>query len=356
MTYQHFIPATFLAGFSSDGNPKRRKRRLFVGDLKTKKFWHSRVESMGGENNFYDLSGPEEKKSAIDDSWGIIEGKISKVIEKLINGTVTGKEWLGVLVPFISSILVRGVDFPIRFTQRMQLISDDISIDNINFARLLDLEFLLAPVLAGEWLLFKKEGEGSFITNDVGFTGFKNNMGKKGVAIPITNEYLLGIVPKRKRIILKYMDNDWQPLIKRISLNINNHNGFNLNMAKTTKRFIYGRDENVIKSLLQESEGANVFLDPFIPGLFLSGRNSKVHKNAWHKLTSMVHGKNNSEHFWNFKIDWHVLKNIWYPMMQIFYSNIPDYQHPFRKYRRKITVNLYKVSERKFENNLLKEL
>ena len=97
----------------------------------------------------------------MDSVWGGYESRFAVALDGLISGSLDAAIWLRVLVPFVAGVLVRGPDFNHRFTRRTQGFQFTPDKDNINSVRLLELQRLLAPVLAARWQVFKTNGSES---------------------------------------------------------------------------------------------------------------------------------------------------------------------------------------------------
>ncbi len=115
---QHFIPATFLAGFSSDGNPTRRDRYLHVLRRGQSESFSAKAANVGCISDFYALqaTGHDLNPGQVDDVWAGYEGRLAQAIEWLVSGEpIDARLWLRVLVPFVAGLFVRGPDFNQRF-------------------------------------------------------------------------------------------------------------------------------------------------------------------------------------------------------------------------------------------------
>jgi hypothetical protein len=116
---QHYLPATFLASFSLDlETPRRRNRRLYVGDKREDRVFRTRAENVAAINDFYTLVTAELESDVgpgmVDSVWTQCERDLSEAITLLINGGVDARTWIRVWcrsLPACSSgdpILIHG--------------------------------------------------------------------------------------------------------------------------------------------------------------------------------------------------------------------------------------------------------
>jgi hypothetical protein len=96
----------------------------------------------------------------VDEIWKEYERGLSNAIGELIAGRVDARTWARILIPFVACMLVRGPDFADRFERRMAALEiDDIdgvhTADNVNMARLFELQRLLGPVAAAKWVVLE---------------------------------------------------------------------------------------------------------------------------------------------------------------------------------------------------------
>jgi len=125
-TRHHYLPATFLAGFSEEATLPRRKRRLVQGDKKTRIRSTAPAERLAVIRDLYTLRDPNSEPDLIDRSWASYESRLAECINRLTLGTVDALEWARVLVPFVASLFVRGDDYRSRvdyFLNRQLIIS-----------------------------------------------------------------------------------------------------------------------------------------------------------------------------------------------------------------------------------------
>jgi hypothetical protein len=126
MSRQHYIPATYLASFSSQNTAPRRKRIIAQGDRKTGQVIETSAENVAYVKDLYTLVGPDADPKMVDEIWSRYETDLAEAIDKLIDRSLEANEWARILVPFIVGLLVRHPEFNLRFTNRLPDLSDSV--------------------------------------------------------------------------------------------------------------------------------------------------------------------------------------------------------------------------------------
>lgn len=290
MPYQHFLPATFLACFSTDTTPERRQRMLTVGDTTVGRTFTAPASKVCGVNNLYTLTEEIFNQNIVDNAWTFYEKGLAPALEQLINQTLTCKIWANTLVPFVTGLLIRGPDFNERFEKRLANIgvAEFSSSDNTNMARLFENQRLSSSVLGAKWIILKARGNEPLITNDLGYAPFLNPLTQDfGIAIPISLDHILIIAPKLKRRIAIGIGGTWWPIIEYMDLPINNHVGLNQTIAGFSRRFIFGPDNDVINSHLFFEKKVPRIPEPIELG-FMGGDLAIAHEMTWFRLISAI--------------------------------------------------------------------
>jgi len=290
MAFQHYLPATFLACFSTDTTPERRQRMLTVGDTTEGRVFTASASNVCGVNNLYTLTEETYNQNLVDNTWTFYEKGLAPALEQLINQTLTCQIWANTLVPFVTGLLIRGPDFNERFDERLANlgIAKISSSDNTNMARLFEYQRLLASVLGSKWIILRARGNESLITNDLGYAPFANAMTQDfGIAIPISLQHILIIAPKLKRRIAIGIGGTWWPIIEYLDLPENEHIGLNQTIAKFSRRFIFGPDNDVIARYLFPQKTAPRTPEPVDFG-FMSNDLAMIHEHTWFRLLSAI--------------------------------------------------------------------
>lgn len=197
MSLQHYLPATFLAQFSSDTKLPRRERQLVAVDKLKRKIFESPASKLAAENEFYTLVNSQEKDPlSVDKALSGYETKFHLAVNLLIDRKITADLWARILVPFVTSLLVRGPDFNRRFETRMfswlgNHLKEYTGRDNTNQARLFERQRLLPSIFSANWALSRVESNVPLLINDLGYAPlFDPEKKKMGLAIPLDKKYL----------------------------------------------------------------------------------------------------------------------------------------------------------------------
>jgi uncharacterized protein DUF4238 len=359
MPRQHYLPATFLAGFSDDQVSPRRRRRLHAAERQTGRSYLVRAERLAAINDFYLLQRTarpfaQEKEdgassTVVDDVWSRYEDRLADAIETLTTNTtgrIDARIWTRVLVPFVAGLLLRGPDFNERFAQRMQSRSLTGGIskqDHINLARLFELQRLLAPVMTARWLVAHTDGTSPLISNDLGYAIYRDpEFEMSGMAVPLNQHAVLCLVPLRSRRILEARGFSWAALIEHRPLDPGNHRGLNDAIALAAQRFMYGATQKAVEPHLQPlSEDRKHPPEPGQLG-FAVGPLAVVHEFAWHRLVSSVARAPGDARVARFELDWQAISEDWSPPVY-FPANLPEFPPSLRVDGDFIDIELYEV-------------
>jgi hypothetical protein len=343
MPLHHYLPATYLAFFSNEQTLPRRERRIAVGDKKSGRVFRASAAKVGAIQGFYAcLEQNPSDPQLLERSWADYETNLARTVEELVNRHIDAVTWAGVLVPFVAGLLVRGPDFNKRFERRIGPLRDLVGRDNTNQARLFELQRLLGPVLAAKWVVMTVQGEGSVITNDIGFAPFRSPQGEVGLAIPVGHRHLVGVIPCRSRAVVAAKGGKWWPIIQYVRLRKDNHDGFNSGSARQARRFIFGVDEaTVTRYLSQVDDSPPTVIEPYEVG-FIYGPLAVVHEFTWHRLVSVLAKSPDHENAWRFDFDWQAVASVWKPVV-IFPLNLPEFPPALRREGDVIYVDFYEV-------------
>jgi len=349
MAYQHYIPATYLANFSTDDQEDRRKRNVWVGDKfnATKPIRPSKVEKIGGENHFY--SYPTQFAQFNIDSLWKYEGNLYNAIEKLITGNVDADTWLKTLIPFVVCLFIRSKDFEKRFNNRTLSLGlkDEYFYNNKSYigqGSLIELQRLLCPVLTSTWNVLHIQGDDNLIVNDIGFIPYKNYLVfDQGFAIPLDRRHILALATKRKGILFHKIDENWIPNIEHHTLPMNNHNSFNHLLASYSNRFIIGDSEELVQKYLTTENSHFTGLEPF--SLFkFSGRELAAYEFSWHRLVSYLDEEKGNPQKLDFEINFESVKKYW-EIPIILPANLMDFPSIFVRKGDEVLFDCYDTDQ-----------
>ena len=89
MPLDHFLPATYIAGFSAETNPVRRQRRVWVADKQARKIFETAASNVCAINDFYTLESSQfDAPRIVDAQFSYYEGPLANAINHLISGVV----------------------------------------------------------------------------------------------------------------------------------------------------------------------------------------------------------------------------------------------------------------------------
>ncbi len=350
MPLHHYLPASFLARFSTDSETEpARDRFLIIGDKKNQRSFKARAHKVGCIRNLYTLTDYSTDPEMIDQTWAEYERKLPAAIESLIQRNVDAEAWLRVLVPFVACMLVRGPNFSERFNLRFtsmgsETLSELLSNDNANRARLMELQRLLGFVATAKWIVISRQGKEKLITNDLGYSPFFNPIyGDIGMAIPLDRNTILAVIPLiEDHPILREEANNWVPIIHysdMMELPQANYDQINNGIAKTADRFIFGSDEETIKEYLIGTTQSSVSLESIDFG-FPGGKFARAHEFTWHRLVSAINKSPSDKKGWNFPLDWGAITSGWYslPFLPL---NLVEFPPALKRVKNTIQTRFY---------------
>lgn len=202
---QHYLPAAFLARFSSDTDGDLRRRKLFVAQRTPFKIFESIAERVGFVRGLYDAE--------LDEVWKAYEERLPAALDAICNdrdADIDGDTWLRVLVPFVTALLLRGPDFESRFADRFVAEALKERARQGPDARPFELQRLLAPITAARWVVMHTRGETPLLTSDIGWAPYRDPVAREvGLAIPLDVKTLLGVVPRRNNTVLRWKNSGW---------------------------------------------------------------------------------------------------------------------------------------------------
>jgi|SRR5665213_465210 len=264
MARDHYIPATYLAIFSDEVSVPRRSRALCIINKRTGVMFRSNAGAICSPIDFYHFGGGGWSTDAVDKYVSAYEPLLHVALEDLIHDRLSAATWASTLVPFVTSLFLRGPDFNGRFEARLgDLQKLRGSTDNTNIARVFEEQRLLMPVLAARWILVETSGNLLQITNDLGYTIFREVVSMKmGISVPIGPHHILQVIPTRKHCVAVVRDRGWWPNIERYSIDDHNHQQFLDWMAFYAQRFIIGPNERSLQRYQKAYDPTPAPLEP----------------------------------------------------------------------------------------------
>lgn len=348
MSMHHHLPATFLATFSTDtSTPERRKRLLWAGEKEESgagRAFRAPAAKLGAEKNLYTVLAAGHNPEMVDDTWTGYEGRLAHAAERLLAGSVDARTWARVLVPFVACMVVRGPDFSGRFGRRLAALGvDDIDggytrADNVNLARLLELQKLLGPVAVAKWVVFRFDGP-PLITNDLGYARFRNPGGGHGMAIPLGPSHALVVVPRSKGRVAVARACEWVPSVEYTRGTAGDRERLNRAVSAAALRFVFGGTRRVVERWARAAPPASSSPEPGQLG-FITGRLATAHEFTWHRLTPAIERDPSDGGPWDFRLDWEALSRGWAPGPWL-PTNLPEFPPALRREGSSIMAEFY---------------
>lgn len=252
--------------------------------------FRAKAENVGYVNDLYRVSRSplwEGTQTSVDPELNGYEPALPRSLDQLDEAVlIEAAIWLRTLVPYVASIFVRGQDFMPRFMARPSLVSSGNfnTEENANGARFIELERLLAPVCCARWVVLHKDGGEPFILNDLGLTGtFDPIAGEPGWAVPISQNSVLGIFPKKMRAVAGYDVGKWWSLIEHRRLDSLEARGFNESMARLATSYIIGPDREVVERFAPVL-GKNADASALMESWPFDHKTLVAHAKDWHRL------------------------------------------------------------------------
>lgn len=176
-TIQHFLPASYIGGFSSKARGKHRDRPVWVRRRGSNHIYMERAGNLSCARGYYDFKKSTADRNLVDQAITGYESRLPEAINALKRTCeiqdISARLWLTTLVPFVASLFTRNRDFSQRFAWRLKSMGGDSEMfsdsDNVNLARLMETQRLYAPVMQADWCVFSSYSEKPLITNDLGW-------------------------------------------------------------------------------------------------------------------------------------------------------------------------------------------
>jgi hypothetical protein len=194
-----------------------RGRRVYVA--RANKVFAAKAEDVGYMRDLYTLDPNGPAPPIVDQSVSGYEPALPAALDLLEQSApVPLKVWLRTLVPWATSVFVRGADFGARYTGRLtrQGMGPEVNTaDNANLSRVLEFQRMLSPVMAARWIVLHRTSGEPFVINDLGLTLTRDpSTGDWGWALPLSRSSVLGIMPKVSRAVARYRTGSWRAVVE----------------------------------------------------------------------------------------------------------------------------------------------
>lgn len=262
MSKQHYLPATYIAFFSSDNFSSRRDRKIHVGFKDSENIIEVNAGHICKIKNYYDFT-VNNLHLSIDNNWSYFEGELEMAVDLLANRNLSAFTWASVLVPFVASLFIRGPDFENRLYGRIPGFWKN---KMTNFSRVSELQRLLPIIAVSKWVVTRMKKENPLITNDLGYTISQNfESQEKGISIPFASKNIvLHITPKIERKLILSVKNEWIPIIEYPNFDgpYLSTESFNNHIDYYAQQYIIGENVDLIKRYLTRRNHLRLPLDP----------------------------------------------------------------------------------------------
>lgn len=224
MAKDHFIPAALLGRFSEDETGPLRERVLHVVSRHTGGRCAT-AASIGYKKGLYDVdrdSFPASHGRAIDKLWDVYEPQLPRVLDDLIDGTLSASDWIRTLVPFVAATFARDRSYEARVVARLKGEGGGsegewpgvISKTNMNLNRVVEMNRFAARAIVCDWYVFEVDGD--VLIPDLGF-GFdllsdpEEERERVGFMLPVGRRHILGLMPVPERVLAaRSADGTWR--------------------------------------------------------------------------------------------------------------------------------------------------
>lgn len=280
---QHFLPAAFIGRFSTETSGPRRQRRVWVRRRGEPEAFRVRAQDVGYEMDLYTLLDVDSDPALVDQTWSRVESQLPKALDELLAsdlGYLDAHTWLETLVPFVTSLFVRGPEFNRRFESRLEEMFGEPServarnIDNTNVARLFELQRLYAVVIRAEWRVVHFPPDTPLLSTDVGYSLTRNTADDRtGYVVPLDLTTALSLIRGPDRPTLWWRNRTWiAGPIMHVSMPASQAETLNQTSARSAVEEIYGPTQDsvsVVPPPTTASEavavGPGYLVDPDIP-------------------------------------------------------------------------------------------
>lgn len=268
MAKDHYIPASLIGRFSDDESPGPLREKKVLTLRRNGHRAEARAESIGYSNNLYNVDEsmfPTHGTHAVDKMWSTYESDLPRVLDRMVEGKLTAKEWINTLVPFVAASCARDRGYKHRVTSRLApdpvgepqemdpgLTSLIFSETNIALNRVLEMERFAARAIASQWIVYQMDDD--VVLPDVGYGFNLVNQDPDIIALmlPIGKRHILTLTPSPEHQILTSNGDIWSPCIS-YAQSPDAAATVNLELAKTAQDFLVATS-----SVVRDAEPASL--------------------------------------------------------------------------------------------------
>jgi hypothetical protein len=316
----HWLPAAYLARFSPAPVRPRRKSIVSVLWRGQQRANRARVETLTRQRGLY--GGETGLGLDLERNWWAYEEDLPRVVDDLSTGAlVSGGDWLHVLVPLVTTLLVRGPEFEQRFDRRIESQGGYLGADRMpNVSRLMEIQRFLAVVMVCRWTV--AHSSVPLIANDIGWTSAEERGDEPGVAVPLDPRHVLVVAPTQGRRVLDWDGRRWLAVIEREELAAGAAIEWNRMTALRAQRLVLGADESDVEPYDGDlTAERREYGDPFPT---FGGRLRIMHEFEWYRCAAAA--RRRPEDVGAFKLDFAAdLGDGWRPAGVMLPTNLPEF-------------------------------
>lgn len=185
--------------------------------------YKSSAEYVGYSRGIYDRRAPQGgEQPSVDASWRY-ESRLPAALDALADAStpLSARVWAQVLVPFVSSLFIRGLDFTNRYASRIPGVTGPAPgyqespvrnwHDNTIGSGQIEWQRLLAPTMVAQWMVIHGSGQPVLPTNDVArcLTSNPGNPAEPAYAVPLDTSTVLVLKPGKVRRLADWDGREW---------------------------------------------------------------------------------------------------------------------------------------------------
>jgi hypothetical protein len=286
---------------------------VWTRDARAPQAFPNRAENLASEIGLYDVEDASMgHRRTADIAWAY-EASLPGALDRLVDAAspLDGEVWTSTLVPFVAGLFIRGANFQELFQARFPDDFDAVVVsreDNATAARLVDLQELLAPVMAAHWTVLHFSESVDLVTSDTGWTGALTPVGNRYV-VPLDRHTALALTPAIRRQILRRTDTKWEAEVNHVQVDDSEAAGLRRALGTFAWHAVYGPTQESVDEAARDLGQA-----PQIgPGLFGApdGIDLECHLYDYFRVVSAVASPIEEAQAAADNINWTTVSSLW---------------------------------------------